>query len=834
MDDGPAGGATRLPSGLEPKIDIRNYRSPLPHSLLPAFPAMQESGAAFRMHTSEGMSEVTLPSDASPVPAPDKVSNVLKWILLGVAIVTFALFGWATVLTYDHAPPQPAAFVTRSGAMLMTDADIAAGKAGFQRADLMDYGSLYGMGSYFGQDYTAWALSRLASLTENDLARMQFGKQYAALPPGQQAGIRNAMRAQLQGIDLTQRQVTVPDALAGAITGLRTDIAKKLATADLETGWTPAYSLGPDEALRTADFLIYSALTTVARRPGTTGSWTENWPFEPEVGNTPTVNTFRWTWISFCFTFFAFGVVLFVYQFWLNDPDVAPMDPVLAKFGPLTESQRRVGKYFLVVALVLLLQIAAGALMAHAYYDRRSFYGVALANVLPFNFLRDVHIQSPIVWIGLSWIGAALFLAPAIAGNREARGQGMLVDLLFWATLVIVAGMLIGNWLGIMGYLERGWFWFGNQGLSYIQLGRFWQIAFFAGLMLWSLMVFRALWPTRVALWDATVQFWSGRIRLENLIWASTINIAGLYVFGMIPLTGIERSFTITDFWRWWVVHLWVEQSFEFFAVSMSAYLLMAVGLVSRRLAERAVYFELILIFLGGVIGTGHHLYWAGGPSMWVPMGSMFSFIEVLPLVLLIMEAIGQYRLIRGRQTFNYTLAYTYIIGAAFWNFVGAGVFGGGTLNAPLINYYEHGTFLTLNHAHTALFGAFGLLAIGLVYFCLRYAAGERFAFDERPGWWAFWLYNVGQVLWIALNFFPVGWPQLDAVFEHGLAYARSIEFYGGTLVWQWMRLPGDAVFALAALLMAWDFLIKLEPLYPQLIARIVRRPVLASAQPGE
>ena len=174
------------------------------------------------------------------------------------------------------------------------------------------------------------------------------------------------------------------------------------------------------------------------------------------------------------------------------------------------------------------------------------------------------------------------------------------------------------------------------------------------------------------------------------------------------------------------MVHLWVEQSFEFFAASMSAYLLMAVGLVSRKLAERAVYFELILIFLGGVIGTGHHLYWAGGPSMWVPMGSMFSFIEVLPLVLLIIEAIGQYRLIRANQAFNYRLAYTYIIGAAFWNFVGAGVFGGGTLNAPLINYYEHGTFLTLNHAHTALFGAFGLLAIGLVYFCLRYVAAER------------------------------------------------------------------------------------------------------------
>jgi nitric oxide reductase subunit B len=388
--------------------------------------------------------------------------------------------------------------------------------------------------------------------------------------------------------------------------------------------------------------------------------------------------------------------------------------------------------------------------------------------------------------------------------------------------VLIVVGALAGNYLGIMGYIRDGWFWFGNQGLSYIQLGRAWQIGFFAGLVIWSLLVFRALWPTAAKLAAATRQFWTGRIRLEHLLWASTVNIALLYVFGMIPLTGIEKSFTIADFWRWWVVHLWVEQSFEFFAAAISAYLLMAVGLVSRRLAERSVYLELILIFLGGVLGTGHHLYWAGAPGMWVPLGTMFSFIEVLPLVLLIIEAIQHHRLIKAQGGFHYGLAYTYIIGAAFWNFVGAGVFGGGTLNAPLVNYYEHGTFLTLNHAHTALFGAFGLLGIGLIYFCLRYAAGEAQPFAEKAGRWAFWLYNIGLVMWIVLNFFPVGWPQLDAVYEHGLAYARSQEFYDGTWFWQWMRMPGDIVFAVGALLMAGDFLVKSWPLlFPGRVGRL-------------
>jgi nitric oxide reductase subunit B len=786
------------------------------------------------------MSDIPAPGQGEPygLASVDPVSDILKWVLLATAAICFALLGWATVLTYEKAPPQPNEFVDAHGQVLMSGEDIVAGKRGFQKADLMDYGSIYGMGSYFGEDYTASALVRLGVLTKQSLAgsaatppdtkapanRSLAASGPAGTPPAPttpapesraqalaDAEITATMQKQLQSIDLTQPRVVLPDAVAQAIRTLKAELAAKLDTVNLSAGWVPARSLDPKARAQTADFIIYSAITTVARRPGTTWSWTENWPFEPSVGNTPTTNTFRWTWISFCFTFFAMGFVLWLYRAYLDHPDDAPMERKLARFLALTPSQRKTGKYFLVVALVFLASQGAGAVMAHSYYDRATFYGVQLNYILPFNFLRSFHVQAPIIWIGLGWIASGLFLAPAIAGGNEAKGQGFLVDLLFWVSLVVVAAALAGNYLGIQGVIDKGWFWFGNQGLSYIQLGRFWQICFFAALLSWSILMMRALWPTRGIMAKATRQFWSGQIRLEHLIWAATLNVALLYVFGMIPLTGIEKSFTITDFWRWWVVHLWVEQSFEFFAVAISAYLLMSLGLVSRKLAERSVYLELILIFLGGVLGTGHHLYWGGGPSMWVPLGTMFSFIEVLPLVLLILEAIQQYRLIKGAARFDYNLAYTFILGSAFWNFVGAGVFGGGTLNAPLVNYYEHGTFLTLNHAHTSLFGAFGLLALGLIYFCLRYRAGPNAAFDERPGYIAFWCYNIGLLMWIVLHFFPIGWPQLDAVYEHGLAWARSQAFYDTTLFWQWMRLPGDVVFSVGTLVMGWDFIVKLR-----------------------
>lgn len=753
------------------------------------------------------MSAMILPDgQAGP---QDRTSRILIWILLIVTVACWLGMVVATRTTYQQAAPLPQQMVALDGTPIMSYADIVAGKSGFQKADLMDYGSLYGMGSAFGEDYTAEYLVQLAKETQNNLALERYGKPFDAVDADQQFGITHAMRGQLQGIDLSQARVVLPDAVAKAVDTLRSRIGASLLKNDFTKGYTGARALNPDSARQTASFLLYSSLTTVARRPGKTYSWTSNWPSEPLVGNSPTSATFVWTWASFTMVFFAIGAVLVIFRLWI-EPRAADetFEPVLSVFKAPTPSQKALWKYFLVVAGVLLVQILAGSIMAHYYTDRVSFYGFDVGKWLPFAFLRSVHLQAPIVWIGVSWIGAGLFLAPII-GRREPSGQKLLVNLIFWVLVVIVAGALIGDYLGIMGLVDKQWFWFGNQGLSYLELGRFWQILFFVGLSVWCLVLLRAFWPTLRALFKQGGGSLYGLLRIEHLLWISTLSVAVLYVCGMIPLGSPNPSFSITDFWRWWVVHLWVELAFELFTAAVTGYFLMALGLVSRQMVERAVLFEWILIILGGVLGTGHHLYWAGEPGLWVGVGSMFSFIEVLPLVLLALEAIDQQRHIQQKKGFPYKLAYLYILGAAFWNFVGAGVFGGGTLNAPLVNYYEHGTFLTLNHAHTSMFGAFGLLAIGLLYMVLRYLNGER-PWSDRNGVWAFWLYNTGLVMWIVLNFYPIGWPQLAAVYTHGYAYARSLQFYNTTVFWQWMRMPGDIVFAVAALLMAWDFVTKL------------------------
>jgi len=742
----------------------------------------------------------------------DRMSTILKWILFFVGIVTVGALAYGTYVTYRHSPPQPSKLVAPDGSVLFTNRDTVAGKGAFQQADLGDYGSIYGMGTYFGEDWTAKYLVRLGHLTADNIAEKRYGKRYSDLGVGPKAVVKREMQKDLHGLALWHDTLTVPAAVASAIRSLQKEIPHYILTNNFKEGYTRAYSLDPKSARQAADFIIYSAITTVARRPHVDASWTNNWPYEPFVGNKPTSGTFTWTWISIMITFALFGAVVFIFEHWINRDVGQPRS--LLRFQPLTKGQRGVAFYFLVVAVVLLVQIAAGATMAHFYSDRASFYGIDIDHLVPFQFLRDVHLQGAVVWIGLAWLGAGLFVAPLIAG-REGRGQGWMNRVLLVVTLLVVAGALTGNYLGIMGWIKQGWFWVGNQGLAYLELGRLWQIGFFAGLLLWSLMMARAIWPRLVDFKDAGRRFWTGRIRLEHLLWASTLNIALLYWFGMIPLTGINHSFTITDFWRWWVVHLWVEQSFEFFFTMMLAWTLMATGLVSRELATRTALFDVILIFIGGMLGTGHHLYWVGEPGMWISVGSVFSFIEVMPLLLLVIEGSRQYRAIKEHgERFPYRLPFLFIFGSAFWNFLGAGVFGGGTINAPLVNYYEHGTFLTLNHAHTALFGAFGLMAIGLVYFCLRYAAGDRYKWTDKLGIAAFWLYNGGLVLWIVLNFFPIGWPQLEAVYKHGYAFARSLKFYDTTMLWQWLRFPGDVAFALGALLMALDFLIKLKPFF--------------------
>jgi nitric oxide reductase subunit B len=735
----------------------------------------------------------------------DPVARVLRRVFIGVLIFCTAIFLWGAVKTFHDSPPIPSKVVTTNGQVVFTSGQVFTGKAAFQEADLMDYGSVYGNGSYFGEDYTALLLHELA-IRMNDLyAQTEYHIPASQLAVGQKDTIQSQVQNELRHSNVVNGVLTVSPVEGEAMTSVIQTTANSLMHTDPKTGYSYSPVLTNDKAVQVSKFFMYTAWTSVAQRPGATSSYTNNWPYEPLVGNQPTTQTFTWTWASIGFLIVGIGITLFLYYTYITSPVEEEAGVATLKgFPPLTESQRKTGKYFISVAIFFLLQIGAGIIMAHYYSDRASFFGINLLNILPFNALRSMHIQLAIFWVAISWIGAGIFLAPFVSG-KEPKHQGLLVDILFVALWIVGLASLFGMYAGIKGWLPgNSWFWFGNQGLAYLELGRVDQIALFIGLCVWAFIVGRALWPA--------LRKQKGFGSLEYLLFYSSISIAVLYLFGMFPMNWIMQSFTLTDFWRWWVVHLWVEASFEFFAVVVSAYLLVVLGLLSRKVAERATLFELILVFLGGIIGTGHHMYWVGEPGIWIGLGSMFSFIEILPLLLLVIESVQNWRHMHNAKHFEQRTAVLYIVGSGLWNFLGAGALGV-LINTPLMNYYEHGTFLTLGHAHTAMFGVFGLLGIGLIYFALRYFVGEE-DWTDGPATWAFWMYNIGMILWLALNFFPVGFNQLIAVYTHSYEYARSIDFYNTQIFWQWMRLPGDIFFVVGAFLNSWDILQKVRILY--------------------
>jgi nitric oxide reductase subunit B len=729
------------------------------------------------------------------------IDRFLRWGLVVTLVVVVSVLIYGTVVVHRDRPPIPDRVVDPNGAVLYTKDDIIEGKGVFQRTDLMDFGSLYGNGAYFGPDWGTDYLHREGQLMRDYYAEQRFGSSYDSLGAANRSAIDQQVVEELKTNRYSDGVLTLTDGQAAAHGELQAYYRSLFIDGDKKLGLPADTVRNTKEADQLAAFFGWVGWTSVAQRPSEGFSYTNNWPYDSSVGNNPTQGMYWWTWGSLAgLVALSAGVYLF-YRRFIAPPAEALEAPAAPAEIPLTPSQTSTAKWFLLVPALLLLQALAGVLIAHYYADRESFFGFDLMKVLPFNVLKAWHIQLAIAWIAAAWLGAGLFLAP-IVGRREPRYQRLLANVLWVAVVVVVAGAAIGLWFGVKSNMRGSWFWLGNQGLEYIQLGRAFQMALFLGLLIWAAILLRAFWPGLRAR-----RTWGS---LEHLLLYSGAAIGLVYVFGMLPLNRIMASATLTDFWRWWVVHLWVENMFEFFTVAVIGYAVLSMGLLSRRLVERTVYFELILIFGSGIVGTGHHYYWVGEPAVWIALGSMFSFLEVIPLGVMMIQAWREYRAVRAAgQDFPQRTAFLYFTGAAIWNVVGAGVIGG-MINPPIMSYFEHGEFLTLAHGHASMMGVFGLLAIGLVYFCLRgMVASDRWS--DRLGQWALVSFNAAIVLWLVLNILPIGFAQLVSAIDHGYWYSRSLAFYDDWTLFQWLRMPGDMAFGLGGLLVLVDLLAKLR-----------------------
>ena len=750
------------------------------------------------------------------------VSPFWKLAVLLVMIVGFGLLSLVTVKTYAGAPPIPAQVQDLQGRTLFTRADIEHGQDVFFKYALMEHGTLWGHGAYLGPDYTAEDLHRLAEIGRDTLAQASYGRPFSALPLGQALEIGELLKLQLR------QNRYQPD------TGVLTFTAAEEASHRIQAGeWrnyfngsTPApglprnYIQDDGELQRLNDYFAWATWATVALRPGTPNSYTLNWPYEPLVGNLPTASAYLWSALSLISLLGGLGLILFIfgkfeYLGWGGAADSGGGGRLASWI--LTPSQRALGLYFAVVILLFLMQATLGGAIAHYRIEPGGFYGFALARILPYNLARTWHLQLAIFWIATSWVAGGLFLAPLV-GGAEPRGQRAGVLALLVALAVVVFGSLGGEALGINNKLGQYWFWFGHQGGEYLDLGRFWQMLLTAGLVFWLFLMFRALRPA--------MRRNSGQGELPGLFLYAAVAIPLFYLPAMFY--GPHTNFAIIDNWRFWIIHLWVEGFFELFATVLVALMFVQLGLVTIKSATRLVYLDAILYLFGGLVGTGHHWYFSGQGTLNMGLAACFSALEVVPLTLLTLDAWDFIRLqertaegceqpLAARQNW----AIKFLIAVGVWNFIGAGIFGF-LLNLPIVSYFEIGTTLTPNHGHAAMFGVFGMLALAVVFFCLRASKSDlNWARSEKFIRTGFWGVNIGLALMVLLDLFPAGVLQLWDSITNGYWHARRLSFLlSGTFhTLEWMRIVADMTFLLAGVVPLFLAVMRL------VLAREVKRP---------
>lgn len=720
------------------------------------------------------------------------------WISFAVVFtLSFAVLGWIGTRIYQEMPPIPASVVSTDGSVVVAEGDVQRGQNVWQSLGGMEVGSIWGHGSYVAPDWTADWLHREASFVLDEWARAEGGQTYEQLPAEEKARLQSRLEQMYRRntYDARTNTIRIEPVRARAFEACLAHFSQVFMKGEPRYA-IPVGSVSTPERMRQfAGFIFWTAWSAAATRHGDQISYTHNWPYEPLVGNRPTGESVIWTGVSIVMLLVGISGMVWWYasQKSEEEPESPKIDP-LARWAA-TPSQRATLKYFWVVSALILVQILMGVITAHYGVEGDGFYGFNISHILPYSVTRTWHVQVGIFWIATAWLAAGLFIGPLVSGY-EPKFQSLGVHVLFGALLVIVAGSMTGEWLSIHNRLsDANSFLWGHQGYEYVDLGRAWQILLFVGLLIWLFLVVRAIRPALKTGGEH-----------KPLLWMFVISAAAIGLFYGAGLTwGQHTHLSIVEYWRWWVVHLWVEGFFEVFATTVIAFFFTRLGLIRPALAGKAAVLSATIFLAGGIIGTCHHLYFSGTPTVALAFGSVFSALEVVPLVLVAYSAIEDFR--RGQRTVwaqRYRWPVYFFIAVAFWNMLGAGVFGF-MINPPIALYFMQGLNTTPLHGHSALFGVYGMLGIGLMLVCLR-AMNPEAEWREGSLKIAFWSMNGGLFAMCVFSLLPVGLMQTLASVEHGYWYARSAEFLGGPLMQnlRWLRAPGDTLFAFGAVMLVW------------------------------
>jgi nitric oxide reductase subunit B len=715
------------------------------------------------------------------------------WAQAAVLVFLFGFFvlGLLAYKTYIDEPPIPGKVVDPTGRVVFTHDDIMNGQGIFLRNGLMEYGSIFGHGAYLGPDYTADYLRRsalhiLASYggAGSDTAEARTISDYKT-------------NRYDSGTDVLQYTA----AQAAAFENLVLYYSDFFSNPTTVNGLRPNAITDPTHLRQLTAYFAWSAWAASSLRPGKSYSYTNNWPPEKLVDNRVTGDNVLWSVISLITLLGGIGLMMAAFGRWeflgWHGREQKSLSFIEPGRVALTPAQRSTAYYFLVMAVLFLGQALLGGSLQHYRAELSNFFGLDLGQLLPFNLARTWHLQLAIFWVSTSYLATGIFMAPIIA-RREPRGQHLLSYGLLGALAIVVFGSLAGEFAGIFGWIGSAWQYFGAQGWEYLDLGRFWQILLSIGLVFWVIILFRGL-----------------RERLSqesrgNMPWVffyAALAIPAFYAVGL--LAHPSASYVTADYWRWWVVHLWVEDFLELFTTVVVAYIFVLLGVVRERIALRLIFLDFIIYSAGGVIGTMHHMYFSGTPAVHMALGAAFSAAEVVPLTFLTVEAwsfiqLGTARSAKSPAPFPHYWAVMFLVAVGFWNFLGAGIFGF-LINLPIVSYFEIGTALTANHGHAALMGVYGMLAIGIAMFCLRYLMPDN-RWSDRAAKFSFWATNIGLAWMCFATLLPLGLLQLYHSVSTGYFEARSLGFLFSetNVIINWIRLPGDTLFILGILPVVW------------------------------
>lgn len=727
----------------------------------------------------------------------------LWWTFILVVLLSFGVLLYYGYEIYQVSPPVPEKIVDSQGTVIFTAADIKDGQNIWQSMGGQEVGSIWGHGAYVAPDWTADWLHREALHLLDLYAQREYAKGYQDLPEEQQALLQSRLKTNIRKntynpetntLQIDADRVSAIQELSNYYQGLfRNDPKFDQLRKDYAI---PVNAINDDTRMEKMNaFFFWATWATVTERPGSSVSYTHNWPNEKLVGNEVTMDLLAWSGVSIILLIFAVGaLVLWQVKQGEDDELLYPAEDPILRQG-ITPSMRLVKKYFWVVSLLMLVQVGLGIVTAHYGVEGDGLYGIPIDQFLPYAVTRTWHTQLAIFWIATAWLATGLYIAPAVSG-KDPKFQVFGVNFLFIALLIIVVGSMVGQWFGVMQKLNLIQnFWFGHQGYEYVDLGRFWQLFLFVGLFVWLALMIRPLIPIL-----------KNGGEEKNLIIMFLISCSAIALFyGAGLMWGRQTNLAIAEYWRWWVVHLWVEGFFEVFATVVMAFLFVRLGLLKPKSATASVLFSTIIFLSGGILGTFHHLYFSGTPTAVMALGATFSALEVVPLTIIGFEAYHNYKISKATKWLaDYKWPIYFMISVAFWNFLGAGVFGF-IINPPIALYYVQGLNTTPLHGHTALFGVYGMLGIGLMLFVLR-SLYRQVTWNDKLLKIGFWSLNFGLLGMALLSLLPIGiWQAVESI-SKGMWYARSAELMQkpGMVFLKWMRTPGDVLFAIGIFACAW------------------------------